>query len=1164
MSFTHLHVHTEYSLLDGASRIDALLSRCKDLGMESIAITDHGVMYGVIDFYKKAKQYGIKPILGCEVYIAARQLTDMENKDRQSAHLVLLAKNQTGYQNIIKLTSIGFTKGFYYKPRVDYDTLQKYSEGVVCLSACLAGDIPTMLLDGRYNDAKKLALRLCDIYGKENFYIELQDHGITEQQTVNPELIRLADEIDVKLVATNDVHYTLKEDAQAHDVLLCVQTQTRVDDPNRMRFATEEFYLKSPNEMKELFPHRLDAIENTNEIAEKCNVEIEFGKLHFPEFIVEGMDNYEYLKKLCNDGLRERYDEITPELEKRLDYELSTIHNMGYVDYFLIVWDFCRYAREKGVEVGPGRGSGAGSICAYSLGITEVDPIKYDLIFERFLNPERISMPDFDIDFCYERRQEIIDYVIEKYGLDHVAQIITFGTMAARGAIRDVGRALGMSYGEVDRVAKMIPMQLKITIKKALEMNRELRELCDDDESVDNLVKMAMKLEGLPRHASTHAAGVVISHLPVVEYVPLNRNGDVITTQFPMGIIEELGLLKMDFLGLRTLTVIQDAVDMVEVTTGKRLDIHNLLYDDKNVYKMIANGDTDGVFQLEGSGMRSFLKELQPDCFEDIIAGVSLYRPGPMDYIPKYVKGKRNPASVVYDHPLLKQTLDVTYGCMVYQEQVMKIVRDLAGYSWGRSDLVRRAMAKKKHDVMTKERQNFVHGLKEDGKVIIKGAISNGVPEKVANKIFDDMMDFANYAFNKSHAAAYAVIAYRTAYLKYYYPVEFMAALMNSVMGNSTKVASYINYCRKHKINVLPPDINKSGVKFTVEDGNIRFSLAAVKNVGNAAVADIIKVRDKQGDFEDIFDFCEKTSEFINKRMVESLIKAGSFDYTNIYRSKMTAIYENVIDGVQKNNRANLQGQMTLFGGDSIAVPRPHYPDVRQLPQRTLLAMEKEVTGIYITGHPLLEYKHILELFNANSSMFGEETSEEDQMDQEENNNEDMLKDGQIVEIAGIVSARQTKATRNNDMMCFLTLEDLFGAVEVIIFPRQYHSFANILSTDNIIGVKGRVSHREGEATKLVAEKIWELKKSVQSQDIVEQKKQQQKIYIKISKDHTHDKLKEIKKIIKEHPGDSPVYIYDEKNNKKYLMDRKLWVEINSNLLDELNIIINSSDIVVR
>jgi DNA polymerase-3 subunit alpha len=1129
--------------------------------MDSLAITDHGAMYGVIDFYKAAKKHGIKPILGCELYVAPRKLTDTEPQDRSGAHLLLLAENKIGYKNLMKLSSIGYVDGFYYRPRVDYDTLEQYSEGLICLSACLAGDIPSMLLDGRYNDAKKLALRLKNAFGDDNFFIELQDHGIMEQKQVNPDLIKLADEIGVQVVVTNDTHYTLKEDAQAHDVLLCVQTQTQVDDPNRMKFETEEFYLKSPDEMAQLFPHRPEAVGNTNLISQRCNVDFEFGEFHFPEFKTDEPDKAEYLKRLAQEGLAQRYDNITQELKDRLEYEVGTIISMGYVDYFLIVWDFCRYAREIGVEVGPGRGSGAGSLCAYSLGITEVDPIKYDLIFERFLNPERISMPDFDIDFCYERRQEVIDYVLREYGADHVTQIITFGTMAARGSIRDVGRALGMTYGEVDKVAKMIPFQLKMTIEKALKMNPELRDLCSADENVDYLIKMAQKVEGLPRHASTHAAGVVISKDPVVEYVPLNKNGEVVTTQFPMTTIEELGLLKMDFLGLRTLTVIQDAVDLVEMSTGEKIDIHNIDFEDPDVYKMIASGDTDGVFQLEGSGMTSFLKELQPDCFEDIIAGISLYRPGPMDYIPKYIRGKRDPSAVVYDHELMKDTLDVTYGCMVYQEQVMKIVRDLAGYSLGRSDLIRRAMSKKKHDVLNDERKNFVHGQEKDGEIIIKGAVRNGVPEDVANKIFDDMMDFANYAFNKSHAAAYAVVAYRTAYLKLHYPVEFMAAIMNSVMGNTKKIASYINYCRKHKIEVLPPDINKSYSKFTVEDKNIRFSLAAVKNVGTSAVRELIKERESKGEFKDIFDFCERASDTVNKRMIESLIKAGGFDSTGIYRSRLLGIYEKVLDSVHKSKSSNISGQMDLFGGAaSLSIPRPNYPNDEPFPERTRLSMEKEVAGIYISGHPLSEYKEILEDFNADSSMFVDDTDEEGT--DENVTSQDMLKDGQMVEIAGIISERQTKATRSNDMMAFITLEDLLGDVEVIVFPRQLKLYSAIINVDNIVGVRGRVSNREGEAAKLVAEKIWELKKGIQNKNSI--KSEPQKVYIKINKDCEEEKIEEVKDLLENYKGESAVYVFDEKTGKKYIMDRKLWVDVCDNFVSDLKSVIDSSCIVIK
>jgi len=1165
MNFTHLHVHTEYSLLDGASRINELIKKCKDLGMHSIAITDHGVMYGVIDFYKAAKKNGIKPILGCELYVAHRKLTDMENQDRKSAHLILLAKNQKGYQNLMKLSSIGFVDGFYYRPRVDYDTLELYSEGLICLSACLAGDIPSLLLDGRYNEAKKLALRLKSTFGEDNFFIEIQDHGIMDQKKVNPDLIRLAEEIDAKIVATNDVHYTNKEDSQAHDLLLCVQTQTQVDDPNRMRFETEEFYLKSEDEMREIFSYRQDAIDNTQIIADACNVDIDFDTTHLPEFVI---DNYEksheqYLYDLCMKGLLERYEIATDELNKRLNYELDVINRMGYTDYFLIVWDFVDYAHKQNIEVGC-RGSGAGSLVSYCLGITEVDPIKYELLFERFLNPERVSMPDFDIDFCYERRQEVIDYVNEKYGINHVAQIITFGTMAARGAIRDVGRALGMNYGEVDTIAKMIPMELKITIADAIKKNRDLASKCSLDETVDNLVKMAMKLEGLPRHASTHAAGVVITKQPVADYVPLNRNGDIITTQFTMNTLEELGLLKMDFLGLRTLTVIHDAVELAQLKTNDIINIHSTSFDDLKVYELMSAGDTDGVFQLESAGMRAFLKEMKPDNFEDVVAAISLYRPGPMDFIPKYIAGKRDPSSAVYDHPILEKSLDVTYGCMVYQEQVMQVVRDVAGYSLGRSDIVRRAMSKKKHGVMEAERKIFVHGLVEDGEVKIQGALRNGVSEQIANKIYDDMMDFANYAFNKPHAACYAMVSYRTAWLKIHYPVEFMAATMNSYMGNSTKIAAYISYCRKHNIEVLPPDINKSYSKFTVEDTNIRFSLAAIKNVGTAAVKQLIAERIKNGVFKDIFDFCDRTSDIVNKRMIESIIKAGGFDSTGIYRSKLLGVYEKVLEGVHKSKTSNISGQINLFGVDtSISIPKPEYSDCEKFPERVRLAMEKEVAGIYISGHPLSEYKDILEGFSANSSMFVDESDEETE---EENILEhDSLKDGKIVEIAGIISARQTKATRSNDMMAFISLEDLFGTIEVIVFPRQLREYSAIINTDNIIGVKGRVSNREGEAAKLVAEKIWELKKGVKSKKIIESTESEiKKVYIKIDKEYNEGKLAEIKYLLAGHYGNSAVYIYDEKSGKKFIMDKKLWVDACDDFVTELESIVNRDSIVIK
>jgi len=987
------------------------------------------------------------------------------------------------------------------------------------------------------------------VFGDGNYYLEIQDHGIPEQKQINPDIVRLSMETGIPLVATNDTHYTLKEDADAHDLLLCIQTQTTVDDPDRMSFQTQEFYLKSPDEMSDLFSWRMDAVDNTNKIAEMCNVEFDFSSYYLPKFTAPEGTNEEYLRKLCYNGLVSRYGaDHDASLVERLEYELSTITSMGYTDYFLIVWDFIRYARENSIEVGPGRGSGAGSLVAYCLYITGIDPIKYNLIFERFLNPDRISMPDFDIDFCYERRQEVIDYVIEKYGADHVAQIITFGTMAARAAIRDCGRALNMSYSEVDQVAKQVPMQLGITIDRALELNPQLAQLCETDERVRRLVAMARRLEGLPRHASTHAAGVIITRDPVTEYVPLNRNGDIITTQFPMEIIEQLGLLKMDFLGLRTLTVIRDAIDMVKENRNCAIDFDSMEYTDNNIYKLISSGETDGIFQLESSGMRSFLKELKPTTFEDIIAGISLYRPGPMDFIPKYIQGKHNPGSSQYDHPLLKKSLEVTYGCMVYQEQVMQVVRDLAGYSLGRSDLVRRAMAKKKHDVMVEERKNFVYGLEKDGKVVIPGAVRNGVDEKTANKIFDDMMDFANYAFNKSHAAAYAVVAYRTAYLKYYYPEEFMAATMNSFMDSSSKIAQYINYCRRKNIKVLPPDINSSGWKFTVEDQVIRFGLGAIKNVGRAAVESIIADRRQNGKYKDLFDFCGRCVHFINKRMLESLIKAGAFDFSDAKRAQMLSIYEQMLEAEQKNRQKNINGQISLFGMEQNPVGvKFTLPDQEEYELRALLAMEKEIAGVYISGHPLLEFSDVLDEFTVNSSMFTE-----DSIGEEGQTAESMLSDGQMVEVAGIVAARQVKNTRSNEMMSFITLEDLHGSLEVIVFPRQMRDSSHLLSLDSIIRVKGKVSRREGENAKLVAESITKLTQGQSTR----------KLFLKVPGGLNDMMLELITIKLKQFPGASRVILYDEASKKSFKLGEQLNIRADNALLSDLMELLGSENVV--
>lgn len=1069
MAFTHLHVHTEYSLLDGSNKIKEYVARVKELGMNSAAITDHGVMYGVIDFYRAAKEAGINPILGCEVYVAPGSRFDRENvhgEDRYY-HLVLLAENNTGYGNLMKIVSRGFVEGYYYRPRVDMDVLEKYHEGVIALSACLAGEVQRALVRNQYEEARKAALKYEKCFGKGNFFLELQDHGIPEQKMVNPQLIRLGRELGIDLVATNDVHYTYADDVEPHDILLCIQTGKKRADENRMRYEGGQYYVKSEEEMKELFPYALEAVENTQKIADRCHVEIEFGVTKLPKFDVpEGYTSWEYLNKLCYEGLKERYPDHCKEHEAKLEYELSVIQKMGYVDYFLIVWDFIRFAREQGIMVGPGRGSAAGSLVSYTLGITKLDPLKYNLLFERFLNPERVSMPDIDVDFCFERRQEVIDYVVRKYGKDRVVQIITFGTFAARAVIRDVGRVMDLPYAFVDSIAKMIPNELGITIDNALKMNRELRELYGSDDSVRELIDLSRRLEGLPRHTSMHAAGVVISQKAVDEYVPLSRASDgSITTQFTMTTLEELGLLKMDFLGLRTLTVIQNAVNLVEKSQGIKIDIDHIDYNDKDVLDSLGTGKTDGVFQLESAGMKSFMKELKPRNMEDIIAGISLYRPGPMDFIPAYIRGKNNAASITYDCPQLEPILAPTYGCIVYQEQVMQIVRDLAGYTLGRSDLVRRAMSKKKGDVMARERQNFVYGNEAEG---VPGCIANGIDEKTANKIFDEMTDFAKYAFNKSHAAAYAVVSYQTAYLKYYYPVAFMAALMTSVIDNSAKVSEYIMTCRQMKIQVLPPDINEGEGSFSVSGNSIRYGLSAIKSIGRPVIEAIVQERELNGPFTSLKDFIERMSgREVNKRAVENFIKSGAFDGLGGTRKQYMQVYMAVMDSVQQEKKHSLTGQMSLFD----LVPeesRKEYelklPDVGEFEKEEMLAMEKEVLGVYISGHPMEEYeeKWKKNITNVTADfMLDEETGGA------------RVRDGQQVMVGGMIADKTVKYTRNNKTMAFLTLEDLLGTVEVIVFPRDYERYRQLMEQDSKIFVKGRASVEEEKNGKVICERIY-------------------------------------------------------------------------------------------
>ena len=1068
MSFAHLHVHTEYSLLDGSNKIKEYVSRVKELGMNSAAITDHGVMYGVIDFYREARKQGIKPILGCEVYVAPNSRFDRETAGGESRyhHLVLLAENNTGYANLMKIVSRGFTEGYYYKPRVDKDLLRQYHEGIIALSACLAGEVQRYLSRGLTEEAKKVALEYQDIFGKGNFFLEMQDHGIPEQQLVNQRQIQLSKETGIELVVTNDIHYTYAEDAKPHDILLCIQTGKKLDDENRMRYEGGQYYVKSPQEMEALFPYAKQALENTQKIADRCEVEIEFGVTKLPKYDVpDGMTSWEYLNKLCWEGLEKHYGAPSRELKERLRYELDTIRSMGYVDYFLIVWDFIKYAKDHGIAVGPGRGSAAGSIVSYCLEITNIDPIRYQLLFERFLNPERVTMPDIDVDFCFERRQEVIDYVVRKYGKDRVVQIVTFGTLAARGVIRDVGRVMDLPYAFVDSIAKMIPQELNITIDKALQMNPELRKTYENDPQVKLLIDMCKRLEGLPRHSSMHAAGVVIGQREIDDFVPLSRASDgSITTQFTMTTLEELGLLKMDFLGLRTLTVIQNAVQLAK-SKNPELDMDQIDYNDKQVLSYIGTGKTDGIFQLESGGMKGFMKELKPNSLEDIIAGISLYRPGPMDFIPQYIRGKNDAGSITYDCPQLEPILAPTYGCIVYQEQVMQIVRDLAGYTLGRSDLLRRAMSKKKGDVMQKERQIFVYGDEENG---VPGCIKNGIDEKTANKIYDEMIDFAKYAFNKSHAAAYAVVSYQTAYLKYYYPVEYMAALMTSVIENPSKVAEYIYACRQMNIQILSPDINRGIGNFSVDGNNIRYGLAAIKSVGRPVIAAIIEDRDEFGPFKNLEDFISRMSvkDGLNKRAIEHLIKSGALDCLGGMRKQFMSIYVQIVDHVNQEKKYAMTGQMTLFdmvGEEEKEQFEIKLTDVGEYSKENLLAFEKEVLGVYLSGHPLQEYE---DKWRKSISA----TTLDFQPDEETGRAK--VHDGTREIVGGMITAKTIKHTKTNQMMAFLSLEDLVGTVEVIVFPRDYEKNREYLEIDKKIFVKGRVSEEEERPSKLICETI--------------------------------------------------------------------------------------------
>ena len=1148
MAFTHLHVHTEYSLLDGSNKIKEYVKRIKELGMDSGAITDHGVMYGVIDFYKEARANGIKPILGCEVYVAPNSRFDKEltgGEDRYH-HLVLLAENNIGYSNLMKIVSIGFTEGYYYKPRVDMEVLNKYHEGIIALSACLAGEVPRLIVKGLYEEAKNCVQKYLDCFGKGNYFLELQDHGIPAQKTVNASLMRISKEMDIPLVATNDIHYTYAEDEKSHDILLCIQTAKKVSDSDRMRYDGGQYYVKSELEMRELFPYAQEAVTNTALIAERCNVEIEFGVTKLPRFEVpKGYDSWTYLNKICFDGLKERYPDDDGTLVEKLNYELDVIKNMGYVDYFLIVWDFINWSRENGIPVGPGRGSAAGSIVSYCLQITNIDPIRYGLLFERFLNPERISMPDIDIDFCYERRQEVIDYVSQKYGADKVVQIITFGTMAAKGVIRDVGRALDLPYNFCDSIAKMIPNELNITIERALEINPEFRELYKNDEQVHYLIDMCKRLEGLPRHTSMHAAGVVICQRPADELVPLSRGSDgSITTQFPMTTIEELGLLKMDFLGLRTLTVIKNAVENVEKTTGIFIDVDKIDYDDKKVLASLGTGKTDGVFQLESQGMKNFMKELKPQSLEDVIAGISLYRPGPMEFIPAYIRGKNNHAEVTYACPQLEPILAPTYGCIVYQEQVMQIVRDLGGYTMGRSDLVRRAMSKKKASVMEQERANFVHGNEAEQ---VPGCTANGIPEAVADHIYDTMIDFAKYAFNKSHAECYAVVAYQTAYLKYYYPVEFMAALLTSVIDNSSKVSEYIMVCRSMGIKILPPDINEGEVGFSVSNAAIRYALTAIKNVGRPIINAIVEERRAHGAYQSLKDFIERTQgNDVNKRAIENFIKAGAFDSFGATRKQHMSVYVQILEDITHSKRGITAGQLSLL--DIVSDEQREeleikLPDVGEYEKELLLSFEKEVLGFYVSGHPMEEYQALWEKhISAKTSDFflDEET------------NAVLLQDGATATIGGMIADKKIKYTKNDKIMAFLTLEDLVGSVEVIVFPNAYEKYSAQLMEDNKVFIEGRISVEEDRDGKLICEKVTSFC------DIP------CKVWIKFSNLNTYvEKEPMLFDAIFDSDGKDSVVIYIEETRQKKTLPPNKNIQADSELLERLRALFGEGNVKV-
>ena len=1155
MQFCHLHTHTEYSLLDGEASIKKLIARVKELGMTSCAITDHGSMYGVVDFYREAKAQGIHPVIGCETYMAPRTRFDkVHDVDNKTSHLILLAENQTGYKNLIKMISSGYTEGFYYKPRIDFDLLKEHSEGIIALSACIAGEVPKALLRGDYEGAKEIVSKYVKVLGKDNYFLEIQDHGIGEEKRIIPDIIRLSRETGVGLVATNDIHYLKKEDAKYQDVLMCIQMEKKVTDPDRMKFETNEFYIKSPEEMSDLFEYIPEAVENTQKIADRCNVEFDFNTRHLPSFDVpEGKDAFAYLKELCDAGLKNRYSPVTDKLKKQLDYELGVIKSMGFVDYFLIVWDFIRFAKNNGVMVGPGRGSAAGSLVSYCLGITMVDPVRYNLFFERFLNPERVSMPDIDIDFAPEGRQKVIEYVVRKYGEAQVAQIITFGTMKAKLAIRDVGRALDIPYAEVDRVAKLVPFDLKMTIQKALDISSELKTLYENEPKIKELLNTSMALEGLPRHASTHAAGVVITSEPMVNYVPLQLNTEnFITTQFTKDTVESLGLLKMDFLGLRNLTVIENAVKIIEKNRGVKIDTDNLDFERKEVYDLIASGNTDGVFQLESAGMQSFMQEMRPSCFEDIIAGISLYRPGPMEQIPRYLSNKSRPENIKYKHPLLEGILNNTYGCIIYQEQVLEIVRTLAGYSLGKADLMRRTISKKKADQMEIERRNFIYGS-EDGE--IPGCIKNGIDEKTAAAIFDEISDFANYGFNKSHAAAYAVVAYQTAYLKTFYPVEYMASLISSI-DDLDKINHYIANCKEMGIDRLPPDVNKSEDTFTVENGSIRFGLSAVKNVGRAMIINLVNERDNNGEFKTFSDFLERmTGLDLNKRALEGLISCGAFDSMGIKRAQLMTVYERALDGAAREARENVAGQMSLFDSAD-EVTEMEFPNIPEYDKKTILKMEKQSTGMYFSGHPMEEYADKIKKltkYNISDVLTSVHRDDEGNYHAVEGG----IRDGDMIVICAAIASRKNKTTRANAQMAFLTLEDVYGSVECLVFPKVLADYSNILIEDNLIAVSARLSIREDEEPKLL------MQSALPIDEALERRKEPKRLYIQLET-RSDEALKKVEESLAPYRGDMEVRLFFADTKKMAAAPRRLYFNGTAGAVEDLKNIFGADNVRVK